>query len=302
VAGWSETKNAPVRFINEKNFRPFMTVWNGGGLFAAGSIFSYLGYKGNKSYGVTFSPCPRCVQGASDLRSVLIGNSFTNMYTGFSSYQSEGIIAIGNTYKDNIIHGISLHEGSRRLIIADNDIGGSRQNHGLSLAGEVKDSVIFRNKIHDNAGSGLVLERTCTGNILSGNVSAVNKGDGVSVFESTGNSFWGNRIYKNKSAGIRVRNSKDILLAGNEVTDNEDAPFVVYATSEVAIQDSLIKASPHKAAFKIENVERVSISNTKILSDGDVIANKIFADERGIRENIGEPDKIVVIEEKRRGR
>lgn len=315
ITGWSEAGNEPAPFVKKRSFRPFITTWSGARLYAGGSTFSNLGYLKGKSYGLTFSTCRFCLEADATLprpAGALVGNTFTRMYYGFYSYEAENVAIVGNTYADNIVYGIDPHDRSRRLIIARNDVYGSGKLHGIILSREVNDSWVFSNNSHDNAGSGIVLDRNCTGNVVEGNTAARNGRDGITFFESSGNVTWGNKAVRNASSGIRVRNSGDIGLARDTVSDNGGVPVVVYSAdlketepdrdlvldpyarrAEAVIDGATVRARDGKPALKIDGIESLSVRGLNIVSPGPVFAGGLFHDETDISGGIDDPGILV---------
>jgi poly(beta-D-mannuronate) C5 epimerase len=321
VTGWSEKFDMPSLFQDKYAFRPFLTAWSGSEMYIAGSRIMGLGYRGGKSYGISYSTCKQCLYGNPGLprpTGAIVGSYFTNNYYGFYSYEADGVAIVGNTYAFNVIYGIDPHDRSRRLIIANNEAYGSGKKHGIIGSRNVTDSWIFGNYSHDNNGSGIMLDRTSSNNIVANNICAHNRHDGITFFESENNETWNNKVYKNGGSGIRVRNSWNIRLVNDEVTDNGSIPVVVYAVHlEEAQPGRDFKLDPYtqqagadmygldfklrdrKPVFKIDNISGLSISNINVLSGSPIFADGLFPDESDIAGNVGDPNKIVTLVRKK---
>ncbi len=321
VTGWSEKDAQPAFFKSKLTYRPFITSWSGARLYIAGSAISNMGYNGPKSYGVSFSRCPRCLLAQPNLArptGAVIGNVFSDMYFGFYSYEADDVAIIGNTYVNSIVYAIDPHDRSRRLIIAGNDTYGSKQKHGIILSREVSDSWIFNNHSHHNNGSGIMLDRKSENNVIANNISAYNRGDGLTFFESPHNTVYGNKIYRNMLSGIRIRNSWSVRLLNDEIADNAGVPVVIYTAdlryqpyeyrdlmsdpftirADVTVSGAVIKRLTGKPAFKIDGIDSLALSDIHLLSGGSVFSDLLFLDEAGIRKNIDTPLKQIVVSKK----
>ena len=135
--------------------------------------------------------------------------------------EAADLVVIGNRYRNNIVYGVDPHDRSHRLIIADNDISGTRKKHGLIVSREVNDSWIFDNRIHGNALSGIVIDRNSVHNTVLRNSVYGNGSDGITVYESSDNMLWGNSTIGNGKHGIRVRNSVRVGLYENVALANQ---------------------------------------------------------------------------------
>jgi poly(beta-D-mannuronate) C5 epimerase len=320
LTGWNEKEGHPALFKDRLIFRPFLVSWSGARMHIAGSTLASLGYRKGKSYGLTYSTCEPCLQVSPDLpRSTgsIIGNTFTDMYYGFYSYEADDIAIVGNKYVDNAIYGIDPHDRSRRLIIANNETSGSGKKHGIIISRNVNDSWIFNNYSHHNHGSGIMLDRTSENNVIANNISAYNAADGITFFESQNNTVYGNKIYQNGLSGIRIRNSWNIRLIHDQIADNGGVPVVVYsqnleeghkdrdlkedpytAKAGADLSGTIIKLSDSKPAVKIDGIESLTLSDVHLLSGGAVFSGRMFSDETDIRENMDTPLKFVSVDKK----
>jgi poly(beta-D-mannuronate) C5 epimerase len=290
-------------------------------MYIAGSTLSSLGYHKGKSYGVTYSTYDRETLGAPKLSrptGSIVGSTFTDIYYGFYSYEADDIAIVGNTYVNNVIYGIDPHDSSRRLIIAGNETYGSGKKHGIIVSRNVDNSWIFNNYSHHNHGSGIMLDRGCNNNVITNNISAYNDGDGLTLFESPNNFVSENKIYQNGLGGIRIRNSWDIHLLHDQLSDNAGVPIIIYTDAlthaphenrdlnkdpystkaEVTIARSVIKQQGRKPVIKISGIDSLSLSDLDLLSGNSVFSDPLFPDETFIRQNIGVPDKRLIIVKK----
>lgn len=234
VQGWQEEKNRPAAQENEKDFRPYIVSWSGSRTWIAGSRFENLGYRFTKAYGVSFAsslPMQQDNPSVAPPEGWIVNSSFSGLYYGFYGFEASNVAIVNNIYKDNIVYGIDPHGNSRNMIIAANEISGTKQRHGITLAQDVQGSWVFGNRSHDNAGSGIVLDNNCGGNIVMGNAIERNGGDGLSFFESSGNIALNNVVSANAKSGIRVRNSLNTILRGGKVMDNGLYGIAAYASS-----------------------------------------------------------------------
>ena len=318
ITGWNEKGNHPAFFKNKHIFRPFLVNWNGAHMHIAGSTLANLGYHKSKSYGITYSsctPCLRDIHASSASTGSLIGNTFFDLYYGFYSYEAEGIIILRNTYIDNIIYGIDPHDRSRHLLIAENEVFGSKKKHGIIISREVKDSWILSNYSHHNQGTGIMLDRSGENNVVINNVSAYNTADGITFFESPNNISYNNKIYQNGLSGIRIRNSWNIKLINEKITGNGSVPIVMYILNlanhnrdfkldpytmkaDAVFSGIVIKTTNDKPALKIDGIDSLVLSNIHLLSGGPIFSGHLFSDEKDIRGNINTPQKTVIIKKK----
>lgn len=318
ITGWNEKEGKPSYFKDKLIFRPFLASWSGARMHIAGSALSSLGYRKGKSYGITYSTCDPCLLVNPNLPRAtgsLIGNTFTDLYYGFYSYEADDIAIVGNTYIDSAVYGIDPHDRSRRLIIAGNETYGSKKKHGIIISREVNDSWIFDNYSHHNQGSGIMLDRMSQNNVIANNVSSYNAGDGLTFFESENNVAYNNVIFKNGFSGIRIRNSWNLKFYDDQISDNGGVPLVVYSLdlskthkdrdlehdpyqmrAGASFTRTVIKLSGAKPAIKIDGVEGVALSDVRLLSGGAVFSDRLFSDETDIRKNMDKTHRQVVVE------
>lgn len=224
LTAWREADNGPATFRSAKEFRPFIVSWGGSELYISNSVVKSLGYSTSKSYGISvtqYSPGVDKRLKRPRPSGWLIDSTFEDMWYGFYCYEANDIVIKSNTYRDNIVYGIDPHDRSRRLIIADNIVHGTKKKHGIIISREVDDSWIINNKSYDNKLSGIVIDRNSINNVIAYNEVYENHTDGITMYESSNNLLWGNKVLNNRRHGIRVRNSVNIRLYENFSVGNQ---------------------------------------------------------------------------------
>ncbi len=233
VVGFDEKAAQPSWSDKDKvsQFRPFLLTWGDGRTNVASSVLSALGYDNAKSYGLSYSSGPDLV---ADLRDqaqptgAVVDSVFRNFYFGFHAYEAQNIHVVGNEYRDSIVYAIDSHDRSKGLTVAYNTAYGTQLRHGITVSREVDDHWIAGNLSFDNAGSGIVLDRNSTNNVLHVNSSFGNAQDGITVFESSCNVLSDNHLAGNKRDGLKVRNSLDIGAYGNRIEANANSGVSAY--------------------------------------------------------------------------
>lgn len=235
VAGWDAANKAYPEMVFEtrNQFRPFLISWGGSQMHADGSHFHHLGFNGAKGYGFSYSQGPILVQqhrpGALNRPTGhVIDNSFDSMYFGFFTNAADDIALIGNEYRNNLIYGVDPHDYSKRLIIAYNVSYGTHKKHGIIGSREVDDSWVVGNIVFDNHGTGIMLDRISSGNVVYANRVWGNGQDGLAVYESPCNILAGNRTFDNHGDAVKVRNSTDIGIFRNHLITAQRAGVNIY--------------------------------------------------------------------------
>ncbi|MEP2606496.1 NosD domain-containing protein, partial [Marinobacter sp.] len=186
--------------------------------FILGTTMANLGYLQSKSYGFTvaqYSEYDNARLQRSAPHAWLVESTFEDLYYGFYCYEAEDVAIVDNVYRNNVVYGIDPHDYSSRLLIANNEVYGTREKHGIIISREVNNSWIVGNRSYDNGLSGIVLDRQSSNNVVANNVSYDNQGDGIGLYESPDNLLWGNRLMNNLRNGIRVRNSSNVNVYHN---------------------------------------------------------------------------------------
>jgi len=231
VISWDEQNSTPSEYRNKNDFRPFISSYIRSSTFLVGSTFYHLGYHAPTSYGISLSSQPE--RGDPSKiddwpTGVLVGNEFHGLYYGFYSYEARGVAIIDNKYIDCVLYGIDPHDRSTELIIARNTTTGTRERHGIIGSRGIRNSFIFDNISYANAGSGIMLDRQCSGNVICDN-TVFSNGQGIAIYESFSNVIANNLVVQNKKSGVRARNSSDIVVVGNEIVANGDYGLEVSA-------------------------------------------------------------------------
>jgi poly(beta-D-mannuronate) C5 epimerase len=261
ILGWDTAQDQPAYFTKDGDFRPYLIAWCGSQMNITESYLGYLGYDAAKSYGVTYSSCEndKYVTKGTTLDSGtgwILDSEFENLYFGFYSYETDGAVLINNRYRDNIVYGIDPHDGSRNLIIANNQISGTRKKHGIITSRDVHDSYIINNIVEKNRGAGLMLDRNSHNNLIAYNISRFNGHDGLAFYESPSNISYKNILYANGKSGMRVRNSWGIRSIEDVMNDNKGYAVELYA-EELKSRKSNDSKDPYqlKADLNVTNAE-----------------------------------------------
>ncbi|NQD94355.1 right-handed parallel beta-helix repeat-containing protein [Pseudomonas sp. CrR25] len=218
LTAWRETDNGPATFRRPDEFRPFLVSWGGSELYISHSVVTSLGYDNSKSYGVSitqYTPGMHKRLQRPEPTGWLIDSTFVDHWYGFYCFEAANVVIKGNTYRDNIVYGIDPHDRSHGLIIADNEVYGTKKKHGIIISREVDDSWIIRNKSYANKLSGIVLDRNSVNNLVAYNEVYQNHADGITIYESSNNLLWANQVLNNARHGIRLRNSTNVRLYEN---------------------------------------------------------------------------------------
>jgi hypothetical protein len=233
VVGYDETAGQPLWASADVStkFRPFLLTWGDGRMNVASSSLVALGYDNAKSFGLSYSSGPERVAELRDQvrpTGVVVDSLFQNLHFGFHSYEAEGVQVVGNEFRDSIVYALDSHDRTRGTIIALNTAYGTKQRHGITVSREVEDALVIGNIAFDNAGSGIVLDRNSTNNVVHANSSFRNDQDGVTVFESSCNVLTNNYLANNRRDGLKVRNSIDVGAYSNRIEANANSGVSAY--------------------------------------------------------------------------
>ncbi len=242
VVGWNEEKNAPaeIDYATRGRFRPFLMAWSGSETYMGGSTIRALGYSGPKGYGLSLSSGPvDLVKSRSfvlaEPTARIIENSFDRLFYGFYSYEALDVALVGNEYRDNIIYGIDPHDRTKRLLVAYNTTYGTQKKHGIIGSRGVNDSWFVGNLTFDNRGSGIMLDRFSSNNLVYANHAFDNDQDGLTFLESPCNIAAANMVFGNRRRGVKIRNSWDVGLFHNEINGNAGIGIEGYVAEIVAL-------------------------------------------------------------------
>ncbi len=312
VSGWRVQRNEPAQYDTESDFRPYLVSWNGSATYLVNSKFSHLGYDGVKSYGVTLSTSTDRSEENGDVARPggwVIGNEFEDLYFGLYTYEASNVIIKDNVFRDNIVYGIDPHDRSDRIIIAGNEVSGTKKRHGINLSRNVNESWIVNNHLYDNAGSGIVLDRSSINNVVANNISERNGGDGISFLESSENVSWKNRTIGNKGSGIRIRNSSNIRMRGEHIAENVEYGIEAYAGSvddrrndvdryqqhtEFDIADSTMDSNG-EGHFQVSGIDGAKLSNLQIFQSSSVFEGDFNKYETALYQAVTTPGVIAEV-------
>ena len=227
ISSWSEAEKKPTEFSDKNQFRPFLSSYVRSETYVAGGKIEHLGFAAPTAYGFSISSHPERERGEPRddwPTGVLVGCEFRGLYYGFYSYEARDVAIVDNLYDDSIVYGIDPHDRSTRLLIAGNTTRNTRQRHGIIGSRGVSHSFIFNNTTYGNTGSGVMLDRQCTDNVIVGN-KVYNNGQGIAIYESPSNRLLDNVVAKNKQSGVRIRNSTGIDVQQNTLVANGDYAF-----------------------------------------------------------------------------
>lgn len=242
LVGWSETLNAPapLDYATRGRFRPFLMAWSGSETYIGGSTLRALGYSGPKGYGLSLSSGPVDLVKSrayvlAEPTARIVENSFDQLFYGFYSYEASDVALVGNEYRDNVIYGIDPHDRTRRLLVAYNTTHGTHKKHGIIGSRGVNDSWIVGNITFNNRGSGIMLDRFSSNNLIYANHAFDNDQDGLTFLESPCNIAAANMVFGNDRRGVKIRNSWDVGLFHNDVTGNAGIGIEGYVAEIVAL-------------------------------------------------------------------
>jgi poly(beta-D-mannuronate) C5 epimerase len=220
VTSWDARRGAPSELERDRRFRPFVAATGGSWTEIVDSTLSHLGYDAAKSYGLSLVSGSSSLAAAGPPRGRITGSRIVGNYYGLYSYEADGLVIAANAFVDNVVYGIDPHDRSRRLVIADNTVTGTRRKHGIVVSRGVSESWIIGNGAVGNAGTGIVIDAASTDIVVADNLAGANRGDGLSLFESGRNLMWGNLAIANRKSGLRIRNGWAIEVHRNAFIGN----------------------------------------------------------------------------------
>lgn len=303
VTSWDEVLSQPTLFKKKTTFRPYMASYVRSKTYLAGCQVQHLGFAAPTAYGFSLSSHPERELGAPRddwPTGAIVGSEFLGLYYGFYSFEARDVAIVGNRYVDNIVYGIDPHDRSTRLIIAKNTATGTVEKHGIIGSRDVNDSQIFDNLSYGNHGSGFMLDRNCSNNLVVNNRSHSN-GQGIALYESPNNVLANNVIAFNEDAGIRVRNSAATRVYENTLVGNRDYAIQIgskqlddhkkrvkrgdHYRQEVSVDffDNLVAGN--RAIAKASTVQRLCISNIRRDADLEQIAKSLGIAAREITQD-----------------
>lgn len=263
VTSWNEKKGEPSPLSDKGDFRPFISSYIRSSTYLAGSTFFDLGYDATTSYGISLSSQPERDDPSKSQdwpTGVIIGNEFHGLYYGFYSYEARAVKIIDNKYINCILYGIDPHDRSTELVIAQNTTTGTRERHGIIGSREVNNSFVFDNESYSNAGSGIMLDRQCFGNVIYNN-RVFDNGQGIAIYESFSNQIANNLVVQNKKSGIRARNSSDIVVFKNEIVANGDYGLEVSARRLDDHENRIDRGDTYDQSVSVSIIDNVVTGN-----------------------------------------
>ncbi|MCA9237580.1 MAG: alginate lyase family protein [Planctomycetales bacterium] len=222
ITAWDERAEKPSDLPDPERFRSYIASLIRSETYLADSVFVNLGYHSPTCYGISLSSEPEREQPERQRdwpTGILAGNQFRGLYYGFYSFEARNVYIVDNHYLRCILYGIDPHDRSTQFVIARNLTERTQIKHGIIGSRRISQSRIVENTSRNNAGSGIMLDRACTNNIVQDN-NVYGNGQGIAVYESSHNDLRGNLVLRNKLSGVRVRNSVAIEAVDNTVVAN----------------------------------------------------------------------------------
>ena len=124
VVGWNTTVPAPAETAGT-TFRPFVVAFGAAETFVLRSELRHLGFEMSKSFGFTLSSKEDLYPGEQPTARIY-ASRFHELFYGFYSFEARGAVLIGNQFSDCHRYGIDPHDASWDLLIARNEIYGTR--------------------------------------------------------------------------------------------------------------------------------------------------------------------------------
>jgi poly(beta-D-mannuronate) C5 epimerase len=270
IVGYDEKAGQPSWSDKDRmdRFRPFLLTFGDGRTNVASSVLTAMGYDNAKSYGFTYSSGPDRVAELRDQAQptgIVVDNVFRNFYFGFHAYEAKDVQIVGNEFRDSIVYAVDSHDRSKGLTIAYNTVYGTQLRHGITISREVDDHWVAGNLSFDNAGSGIVLDRYSTNNVLHLNSSFGNAQDGITVFESSCNILTDNHLVANRRDGLKVRNSIDVGAYGNRIEENANSGVSAYIAN---LQDAKSGEQRDADAGSYAPVTSLSLRHNRFSANG----------------------------------
>lgn len=196
------------------------------------------------------------VYGSGKKHGIIISRNVDNSWI-FSNYTH-----------DNHGSGIMIDRASRNNVIANN---ASIRNQGDGITFfESPDNVLYNNKVHANAISG------------------------IRVRNSWNLRFTGDQVADNGRVPVVVYSMS--LAEAQKDRDLAADPYEVRAGADFV--NTVFKIGGGKSAFKIDGVERLMLSGVHVIAADAVFAGKLFDDESDIRQNMTTGNRQVIVQAK----
>lgn len=267
VTSWNASAGRPAagriseeRVRPDTFFRPHIVAWSNSTTRIAGSTISHLGSRFSESYGITLSTGPE----GRDLppSGSIVGSTVRNNHYGLLTWDAADITVAHNRFIRNIQYGIDPHDFTTDLLISNNTVRGTQLRHGIIISRGVRRAAIVGNEVSNSTLTGIMLDRSSTGNLVANNTVYGNGRDGIAVKESPGNLLYHNIVRNNGEDGVVVQNSWDIGIYGTMAQGNDRNGINVQSIigsnpSRDVVQD------PYRAFSSIE------IGDTTFQSNGE---------------------------------
>lgn len=259
VTSWDSTRNT----IDEDyaDGRSFVLARDGARMSIRNSVFSYLGYGANESYGVAWR--------LSDTSGEVIDSQFAYNFYGLYTYEVSNLAIIGNKVHHSVRYGIDPHTRSHRLRI-ENNIAYNNGKHGIILAEECRESVIRNNTVYNNAMHGIVLYQHSDHNLVENNTAYANGLQGININNSAHNTLRHNLSYDNVTDGIGVgQDAADNLIANNTVQNNhKDGIYLFNDATGNVLSNNMVSGNARYGIY-------IKSENNRIAEGNQVFDNRI---------------------------
>jgi len=220
-----ERRGVPDRFVAPERFRPFLAVHTGGRAELEDCRLAHLGYAAPRAYGLVFAADrPR----GPPPTGRVVRCTIEDLYYGLYARAATGLVLRENRLRASVRYGLDLYGGTRRVVMVDNRVSGTRERHGIVLSTDVRQVLVARNVSRHNAGAGLVVHRRSHGVAVIGNRLEDNRRSGLAVYDSARVLVRGNRIARNGDYGLRVRDSEAVAVIANRFAANRPAALRLY--------------------------------------------------------------------------
>jgi parallel beta-helix repeat protein len=184
--------------------------------------------------------------GYEPARGTVTRSAFRKNRYGAYTFHAADMAWTGNVFEDNQVHGLAVHDFSAGFAIRDNT---ARRNgrHGFAISRGCHDNLLEGNRSEGNLGDGFALEdaplagvRTSkaaiisTGTVLRSNTAVSNGGAGADVHGGKGTTLSGNALTGNR-LGVRFAATASGTVEGNQVHRNTVAGIHVEAGAGTVI-------------------------------------------------------------------
>lgn len=138
-------------------------------------------------------------------------------------------------------YSISLYDNSTNNVISGNEITGSGR-HGIYTSAGCSKTAIKNNKITSVNGNGIRMFSCGDKNVISGNTLNISRTGGI-VLDNTNATITNNKLSNDKGNGISVQNSSKATIKGNTITKASSRGISVSLGSGATIESNTIRSS-----------------------------------------------------------